>query len=67
MRVHPVIAITSVILVGLGLKLTFFAAPVASADRGSARNVSMPASEGPTKILPVHKIHDMTFVFSSED
>jgi hypothetical protein len=67
MRAHPVIVIASVILVGLGVKLTFFSASVASADRGSDRNVSMDASEGQTKNLPVQKIHDMTFVFSNED
>ena len=67
MRAHPIVAIASVILVGLGVKLTFLSAPVASADRGPARNVNMNASPGQVTKLPVQKIHDMTFVFSNED
>ena len=67
MRAHPAIAIATVILVGFGVKLAFFPAPIASADRGSAKSVSMDASERRTKDLPVQKIHDTTFVFSNDD
>jgi nitrate/TMAO reductase-like tetraheme cytochrome c subunit len=65
MRSHSVIAIAAVILVGFGVKLAFFSAPNAAADLGSTESVSV--SVPPTKMLPVQKIHDMTFVFSEGD
>ncbi len=57
----------TVILVGFSLKLTFFSGPIAAADVGSTRSVSMDISEMYHKIknLPVEKFHDMTFVFSN--
>ncbi|QWG16539.1 hypothetical protein KMZ68_16180 [Bradyrhizobium sediminis] len=65
MRSHPVIAIATVILVGFGVKLTFFSAPKAAANLGSAGSVGVSVAQ--TKILPVEKVHDMTFVFSDGD
>ena len=65
MRAHHVIAIVAVILVGVGVKLTFFAAPTAEAGSLSIKSVSLDISQmhQNTKNLPVQKIHDMTFVF----
>jgi len=67
MRAHHAIAIVTVILVGFGLKLTFFSGPIAAADVGSTKSVSIDVSEMHRNIknLPVEKIHDMTFVFSN--
>ncbi len=67
MRTHPAIAIVTVILVGFGLKLAFFSAPIVAADVGSAKRVSIDVSEMHHQIknLPVENFHDMTFVFSN--
>ena len=67
MLARHVIAVMTVIAVGFGLKLTFFSAPIAAADVGSAKSVRMDISEMHQNIknLPVEKIHDMTFVFSN--
>lgn len=65
MRAHPAIAFATVILVGFGVKLTFFSAPKATAHLGSTGSVGI--SEAQTKILPAQKVHDMTFVFSDGD
>ena len=67
MRVHHGIAIVAILLIGFGLKLTFFSGPIAAADVGSAKSVRMDISEMHQNIknLPVEKIHDMTFVFSN--
>jgi hypothetical protein len=67
MRARHVIAVVTVILVGFGLKLTFFSGPIAAADVGSTKSVSMDISEMHHKIknLPVENFHDMTFVFSN--
>ncbi len=66
MRAHPAIAVVTIILVGFGLKLTFFSGPIAAADVGSAKSARIDISEMHQNIknLPVEKIHDMTFVFS---
>ena len=69
MRAHHAIPIVAAILGGFGLKLIFFSAPIAEADAGSVRSVSMVISEMHQNIknLPVEKFHDMTFVFSDGD
>ena len=69
MRAHHAITIVAAILVGFGLKLIFFSAPIAEADVGSVKSVSMDISEMHQSIknLPVEKLHDMTFVFSDGD
>jgi hypothetical protein len=69
MRAHHVIAIVAVILVGVGLKVIFFAAPAAEADSLSIKSVSLDISRmhRNTENLPVQKIHDMSFVFSDGD
>ena len=67
MRARHVIAVVTVILVGFGLKLTFFSGPIAAADVASVKSVSMDVFELHQNIknLPVEKLHDMTFVFSN--
>jgi hypothetical protein len=67
MRAHPVIAIATLILVGVGVKLTFFSAPIAAADVGSTKSVSIDVSgmQHAIKSLPAENFLDMTFVFSS--
>jgi len=69
MRAHHVIAIVAVILVGVGVKLTFFAAPTAEAESLSVKSVSLDISQmhQNTKNLPVQKLHDMSFVFYAGD
>ena len=69
MRAHHAITIVAAILVGFVLKLIFFSAPIAVADVGSVKSVSMDISEMHRNIknIPVEKFHDMTFVFSNGD
>ena len=66
MSTHPAVAVVTVILLGFGLKLTFFSGPIVAADTGSTRNAGLYVSEMHSKIknLPVENVHDMTFVFS---
>lgn len=66
MRIHPITAAATFILVVVGVKLFFLSGPIA-ADVDSTRSVSVDLSEMHHKLknLPVEKIHDMTFVFSS--
>jgi hypothetical protein len=66
-RAYHAIAVVTVLLVGVGLKLTFFSAPIAAADVGPTKSVSIDVSEMHHKIknLPVEHFHDMTFVFSN--
>ena len=67
MRTHHAIAIVTVILVGFGLKLIFFSAPITVADASVVKRASVDISEMQQSIknLPVEKFHDMTFVFSN--
>jgi hypothetical protein len=66
MHAHHAIAIAAVILVGFGLKLIFFSAPIAEADVGSVKSVSMDIFQihQNNKNLPVENFSDLTFVFS---
>ncbi|PJG55565.1 hypothetical protein CVM73_08335 [Bradyrhizobium forestalis] len=67
MRAHPVVAVAILILVGVGVKLTFFSAPIAAAGVSSTKTVSIDVSgmHRAIKSLPAENFHDMTFVFSS--
>ena len=70
MRTRHVIAVVAVILVGVGVKLIFFTAPTAAeADSLPIKSVGVDASQlhQNVKNLPVHKFHDMSFVFSGGD
>jgi hypothetical protein len=65
MRAHHVIAVVAVVLVGIGVKLPFFDAPLAEADSLPIKRVSLDISQmhEVTRNLPVQKFHDMTLVF----
>lgn len=67
MRAHLVIAVATLIVIGVGVKLTYFSAPIAAADVGSTKSVSIDilAMHHAIKSLPAANFHDMTFVFSS--
>jgi len=67
MSAHPVIAVVTLIVVGVGVKLIFFSAPIAAADVGCTKCVSIDVSgmQHAIKGLPAENFHDMTFVFSS--
>jgi hypothetical protein len=69
MGTHHAIAVVTVILVGIGLKLTFFSAPTAAADVGPITTVSIDVADihRNANHLPVENFHDMTFVFSNGD
>jgi hypothetical protein len=69
MRAHHVIAVVAVILVGVGLKVIFFAAPTAEADSRPIKSAGVDISQihQNIKSLPVQKIHDMSLVFPAGD
>ena len=69
MRVHHGTAIVAILLIGFGLKLTFFSAPPAGADAPPVETVRMDISQMHQNIknLPEERMHDMTFVFSEGD
>jgi hypothetical protein len=62
MRAHHVIAIVVIILIGFGLKLTFFSVPPVEADALLVESVGMDPPQIQQNI-PEQKIIDMTFVF----
>jgi hypothetical protein len=64
MRAHHLIAVVAVILVGIGVKLPFFA-PSAEADPRSIEslNADIPRMHHNIKNIQVQKIHDMSLVF----
>ena len=68
MRAHPVVAVATLILVGVGVKLTFFSAPMAAADVRFTKSASIDVAEIQREIkdLPVENLHDMTFVSSGD-
>ena len=69
MRTHHVIAVVAVILVGVAVKLIFFAAPTAGADPLATENMGLDVSRmhQNVKNLPVQELHDMSVVFSDRD
>jgi len=69
MRAHLVIAALAVILLGVGVKLMFSAAPTADADSLSIENPGVDVSQlhRNAKNLPVQKLHDMSLVFPGDD
>ena len=68
MRAHHAIAIVAILVIGFGLKLTFFSSPPAEAAR-PVESVRMDISQMHQNIknLPEQRMHDMTFVFSEGD
>jgi hypothetical protein len=66
MRAHHAIAVAAAVLIGFGVKLFFFPAPIAEADAGEVKSSSLNILQMHHKGLPVQKISDMTFVFSAD-
>ena len=64
MRANHAVALITVILVGIAVKLFFFVALPAEADARSGLDISRMHID---KKLPVQKPHDKTFVFSPDD
>ena len=69
MRAHHVIAVIAAILIGVGVKLIFFAAPIAEADTLAIGSVGVDVSQLHRNVesLPVQTFHDMSLVFSDGD
>ncbi len=63
MRLHHVIAVAAVLVVGLGAKQFFFP-PKAEADIPVASMNVFQIQFDHGKDLPLQKMHDMSFVFS---
>lgn len=68
MRIHHVIAVVAVLVVGFGAKQFFFPPVKAEADIGPSvsMNVLQMHHDINMQNLPVQKMHDMTFVFDSD-
>ncbi len=68
MRIHRVIAVVAVVLVGFGVKVIFFSTPPAEADLLSVKIINMDVSQMHQNIgnLSVEKINDRTFVFDDD-
>jgi type II secretory pathway component PulM len=66
MRANYVMAV-AIVLVCVGAKLTFLAAPIAEADSRSIASASVDVFRMQQNIenLQVQEVHDMTFVFPS--
>ena len=69
MRAHHAIAIVAILLIGFGLKLTFFSSPPAEANVPPVEIVGIDVFQmhQNVKNLPEQKMNDMTFVFSEGD
>jgi len=66
MRLNRTIAVAATVLIGFGVKLFFFPAPIAEADASGVKSSSMNVLQMHHKGLPVQKMSDMTFVFSDD-
>jgi hypothetical protein len=66
MRLHHAIAVTAAILIGFGVKLFFFPAPIAEADASGVKSFSINVLQMHSKGLPVQKVNDLSFVFSND-
>ena len=66
MRLNHAIAVAAAILIGFGVKLFFFQAPIAEADTSGVKSSSMNVLQMHHKGLPVQKVSDMSFVFSDD-
>ena len=69
MRANHVIAVVAAILVGAGVKLTFFTAATAETDSLSVKSARVDISQlhQNAKNLPMQRIHDMSVVFAGSD
>lgn len=67
MRAHHAIAVLAVLVVGIGAKEFFFPPIKAEAEINAiSMNIVQIHKDTNTKVLPVQKMHDMTFVFDSD-
>ena len=71
MRVHHVIAIVAVLIVGIGAKQFLFPPKQANADIQATPSASVDVlqmhRDMDTKSLPVQKMNDKTFIFTDEE
>jgi hypothetical protein len=69
MRVHHVIAVVAVLVIGLGAKQYMFPPKQANADvfPTASMNVLQIHSDIDAKSLPVQKMNDKTFIFTDEE
>jgi hypothetical protein len=67
MRARHAIVVVALVLIGVGLKLTFFSAPPAEADVPPVEIMDVFQMQQTIKNLPEQKMNDMTFVFSESD
>ena len=67
MRVHHGIAIVAILLIGFGVKLTFFSAAEADAPPVEIVGMDVFQMQQNIKNLSEQRMHDMTFVFSEGD
>jgi len=65
MRASHLIAVVAIILVGIGLKVPFFTAPIAEADSRSieSASVDIPQMHHGIRNIQAQKFHDMSLVF----
>jgi cytochrome b subunit of formate dehydrogenase len=66
MRIHHIIAVVAVLVVGLGGKQFFFPPIKAEANIPSASMDIFQMQHDHARNLAVQKMHDMTFVYDSE-
>jgi hypothetical protein len=66
MRASYAIALVAAVLIGFGAKL-FFSAPTAVAHVAPSVTIDTSEIQRHVSNLPVHKYHDMSFVFSAAD
>ena len=64
MRARYAIALVAAVLFGFSAKLFFFSAPTAVAYAGPSVTIDTSEIQRHITDLPVHKFHDMSFVFS---
>jgi hypothetical protein len=66
MRLHYLISITAIVLIGLGVKVFFLPVPAEAEINELKRSTGMNVLEMHRPGLPVQKMDDMTFVFSND-
>jgi predicted acyltransferase len=66
MRLHHASAVAAAILIGFGVKLFFFPAPIAEAETSGVKSSTMNVLQMHHKGLPVQEVSDMSFVFSDD-
>ena len=69
MRKYQILAIAGVLVVGVAVKMFFFAVPSVAAETGAIKGASMDVSHLHQNVVypAPHPTHDMTFVYSHGD